>query len=152
MQTSWVATTLLWTRLRRREAPLLTRPTKRSVRLTHGGIGLACTAGNQRSDSLKKGQRVTKEETMKLAKLTSGAGMMLIIMLALASTLPAQTQTLTVLHNFTNFPDGGRPTGRLLLDPAGNLYGTTTIGGNIGYGSVFKVDTSGNLSKIGRAS
>jgi uncharacterized repeat protein (TIGR03803 family) len=83
---------------------------------------------------------------MKLAKLTSGAGMMLIIMLALASTLPAQTQTLTVLHNFTNFPDGGRPTGRLLLDPAGNLYGTTTIGGNIGYGSVFKVDTSGNLS------
>jgi uncharacterized repeat protein (TIGR03803 family) len=83
---------------------------------------------------------------MKLAKLTSGAGMMLIIVLALASTLPAQTQTLTVLHNFTNFPDGGRPVGRLLLDPAGNLYGTTTIGGTIGYGSVFKVDSSGNLS------
>jgi uncharacterized repeat protein (TIGR03803 family) len=71
---------------------------------------------------------------------------MLIIVLALASALPAQTQTLTVLHNFTNFPDGGRPTGRLLLDPDGNLYGTTTIGGKIGYGSVFKVDPSGNLS------
>ena len=83
---------------------------------------------------------------MRLAKLTSGAGMMLIIVLALASTLPAQTQTLTVLHNFTNFPDGGRPVGRLLLDPAGNLYGTTTIGGTIGYGSVFRVDPSGNLS------
>jgi uncharacterized repeat protein (TIGR03803 family) len=76
----------------------------------------------------------------------SKAGVLLIIVLALASTLPAQTQTLTVLHNFTNLPDGGRPAGRLLLDPAGNLYGTTTIGGKIGYGSVFKVDTSGNLS------
>jgi uncharacterized repeat protein (TIGR03803 family) len=83
---------------------------------------------------------------MKLAKLTSGAGMMLIIVLALVSTLPAQTQTLTVLHNFTNLPDGGRPLGRLLLDPAGNLYGTTTIGGKIGYGSVFKVDPNGNES------
>lgn len=79
---------------------------------------------------------------MKLAK----AGLMPIIVLALASILPAQTQTLTVLHNFTNLPDGGRSTGRLLLDPTGNLYGTTTIGGKIGYGSVFKVDTSGNLS------
>jgi len=83
---------------------------------------------------------------MKLAKPTSGAGMMLIIVLALASTLLAQTQTLTVLHTFTNLPDGARPVGRLLLDPAGNLYGTTTIGGTVGYGSVFKVDPSGKLS------
>ena len=43
---------------------------------------------------------------MKLAKLTSGAGMMLTMVLALASTLPAQAQTLTVLHTFTNLPDG----------------------------------------------
>jgi uncharacterized repeat protein (TIGR03803 family) len=83
---------------------------------------------------------------MKFAKHTSGIGMMLIMLLALAPTLPAQTQTLTVLHNFTNLPDGARPVGRLLLDPAGNLYGTTTIGGTIGYGSVFKVDPGGNES------
>src|SRR5579863_6531156 len=83
---------------------------------------------------------------MKLAKLTSGAGMMMIIVLALASALPAQTQTLTVLHTFTGVPDGARPYGKLLLDPAGNLYGTTTIGGTFGYGSVFKVDASGNES------
>jgi len=83
---------------------------------------------------------------MKLAKLTSGSGTMLIIVLALASTLPAQTQTLTVLHTFTGVPDGARPYGRLLLDPAGILYGTTTIGGTIGYGSVFKVDANGNES------
>jgi uncharacterized repeat protein (TIGR03803 family) len=74
------------------------------------------------------------------------AGVVIATALTLVSTMQAQTQTLTVLHNFTNFPDGGRPLGRLLLDPAGNLYGTTTIGGKIGYGSVFRVDTSGNLS------
>jgi len=60
---------------------------------------------------------------MKLARLTSGAGIMLIIVLALASTLLAQTQTLAILHTFTGTPDGARPVGRLLLDPAGNLYG-----------------------------
>ncbi len=83
---------------------------------------------------------------MKFAKHTSIIGTMVIAVLTLASTLPAQTQTLTVLHTFTNLPDGARPYGRLLLDPAGILYGTTTIGGTIGYGSVFKVDAGGNLS------
>lgn len=83
---------------------------------------------------------------MKLAKLTSIIGMALAGALALAASATAQTQTLTVLHTFTNLPDGARPLGRLLLDPAGNLYGTTTIGGTLGYGSVFKVDPNGNES------
>jgi uncharacterized repeat protein (TIGR03803 family) len=83
---------------------------------------------------------------MKLANLASGAGRILITVLTLASALPAQKQTLTVLHTFTGVPDGERPYGRLLLDPAGVLYGTTTIGGTIGYGSVFKVDANGNES------
>jgi len=83
---------------------------------------------------------------MKFARLTSITGIVLVIMLALPATMPAQSQTLTVLHTFTNLPDGARPVGRLLLDPAGNLYGTTTIGGKIGYGSVFKLDPNGNES------
>lgn len=83
---------------------------------------------------------------MKLAKLTSIIGMALSLALALAASATAQTQTLTVLHTFTGLPDGARPVGKLLLDPAGILYGTTTIGGTIGYGSVFKVDASGNES------
>ncbi len=83
---------------------------------------------------------------MKFAKLTPVTGMIVISLLTLAPALPAQTQTLTVLHTFTGIPDGARPYGRLLLDPAGNLYGTTTIGGTIGYGSVFKVDPNGNES------
>jgi uncharacterized repeat protein (TIGR03803 family) len=30
------------------------------------------------------------------------------------------------------------------MDPAGNLYGTTTSGGAYGFGTVFKLDSSGN--------
>ena len=51
--------------------------------------------------------------------------------------------TETVLHNFTGGNDGGCPSAGLVMDEAGNLYGTTTFGGSAGLGTVFKVDTSG---------
>jgi uncharacterized repeat protein (TIGR03803 family) len=50
-----------------------------------------------------------------------------------------------VLHNFmNNGTDGVSPEARLTRDAAGNLYGTTTIGGSAGAGVVFKIDPSGN--------
>jgi uncharacterized repeat protein (TIGR03803 family) len=47
----------------------------------------------------------------------------------------------TVLHSFTNGPDGGFPNADLLRDAAGNLYGTTTSGGDptCNCGVVFKI-------------
>jgi len=36
----------------------------------------------------------------------------------------------TVLHAFTGGPDGGNPYGGLIVDPAGNLFGTTINGGD----------------------
>jgi uncharacterized repeat protein (TIGR03803 family) len=51
---------------------------------------------------------------------------------------------LTVLHSFGSPPDGEYPQGNLLLDSAGNLYGTTNIGGEYNWGTVFKVDPTGN--------
>jgi uncharacterized repeat protein (TIGR03803 family) len=58
----------------------------------------------------------------------------------------------TVLHTFTGGGDGGYYASGLIIDLAGNLYGTTNGGGNlsaspcIGYGCgvVYKVDPSGN--------
>jgi uncharacterized repeat protein (TIGR03803 family) len=50
----------------------------------------------------------------------------------------------TVLHAFTGSDDGCSPTGGVTLDSAGNLYGTTTIGGTANKGVVFKLDASGN--------
>jgi uncharacterized repeat protein (TIGR03803 family) len=52
-----------------------------------------------------------------------------------------------VLHTFTALSptDGATPYGGLVLDAAGNLYGTTSIGGNTscGCGTVYKLDATG---------
>jgi uncharacterized repeat protein (TIGR03803 family) len=46
----------------------------------------------------------------------------------------------TVIHTFTGAPkDGSAPQGALVLDQAGNLYGTTTGGGTKNSGTVFKL-------------
>jgi uncharacterized repeat protein (TIGR03803 family) len=54
----------------------------------------------------------------------------------------------TVLYSFTGGADGGNPFAGLLRDSAGNLYGTSQIGGGgdcpYGCGVVFKLDTAGN--------
>jgi uncharacterized repeat protein (TIGR03803 family) len=56
--------------------------------------------------------------------------------------------TETVLHSFGGAHDGWNPTARLILDEAGNLYGTTGYGGAHGHGTVFKVDKAGNETII----
>jgi uncharacterized repeat protein (TIGR03803 family) len=59
-----------------------------------------------------------------------------------------KTHTLTVLHSFASGNDGNTPTAGLLRDVAGNLYGTTYLGGGTacggpGCGIVYKIDASG---------
>lgn len=58
-----------------------------------------------------------------------------------------------VLYRFAGSTDGSHPSSNLLLDAAGNLYGTTAAGGNLsdcsnyygsGCGVVFELTTSGN--------
>jgi len=56
-----------------------------------------------------------------------------------------------ILHNFTGGLDGAYPTGSLILDAAGNIYGTTKVGGDpvcgdIGCGVVFQVSPQGKLT------
>jgi len=51
--------------------------------------------------------------------------------------------TETVLHSFTGLTDGINPLGGVLMDAAGNLYGTTLYGGAANSGTVFKLDTAG---------
>jgi uncharacterized repeat protein (TIGR03803 family) len=55
---------------------------------------------------------------------------------------------LTVLHTFTGGFDGGSPSAGLAQDAAGNLYGTTAVGGAFGKGVVFKLDTTGKLTVL----
>ena len=48
------------------------------------------------------------------------------------------------LHSFIGTPDGDTPFASLTLDAAGNLYGTTNVGGSdLGFGSAFQLSLSG---------
>jgi uncharacterized repeat protein (TIGR03803 family) len=51
--------------------------------------------------------------------------------------------TETILHSFGASGDGSQPYCALTLDTAGNLYGTTNVGGAYNQGTVFEVTPSG---------
>jgi len=67
-----------------------------------------------------------------------------VVLLTLFTAPPMQAQTLNVLHGFHNSPDGSAPWAGLARDAAGNFYGTTTQGGDYGYGMVFKLAKRGS--------
>ena len=52
-----------------------------------------------------------------------------------------------MLYSFTNAVDGGEPTTRLVLDSAGNLYGTTPLGVDSA-GTVFQLNKQGTLNTL----
>ena len=49
----------------------------------------------------------------------------------------------SVLHSFGAAPDGGFPEAGVAGDGVGNIYGTTSLGGAAGFGTVYKVDATG---------
>jgi uncharacterized repeat protein (TIGR03803 family) len=74
-------------------------------------------------------------------------------LLLLLTSLLATAQTETVLYSFSGGKDGGAPSGGLLRDGKGNLYGTTAEGGNTslcgeGCGVVFELLATGNLKVL----
>jgi uncharacterized repeat protein (TIGR03803 family) len=61
---------------------------------------------------------------------------------------PTEAQVLTTVYAFKGVPDGESPQGSVVIDPNGNLYGTTYHGGAssncpFGCGTIFKVDSMG---------
>jgi uncharacterized repeat protein (TIGR03803 family) len=55
---------------------------------------------------------------------------------------------ITVLYAFTGGADGRYPHGALYLAPDGNFYGTTLYGGANGYGTLFRMTPSGQLTTL----
>src|SRR5277367_290095 len=67
-----------------------------------------------------------------------------VFLMALRSPAQAQTFTDNVIYSFTG-ADGNEPLfSGVVRDQSGNFYGTTYAGGAFNYGTVFKVDASGN--------
>ncbi len=73
---------------------------------------------------------------------SAAAAFAIVFLLGAVAAPQAQAQGFTVLHTFTNSPDGdgANPSAGLVRARAGNLfYGTTSQGGTSGFGTVFKV-------------
>jgi uncharacterized repeat protein (TIGR03803 family) len=69
------------------------------------------------------------------------------VLTLLIASLSAQAQTYRVVHIFAGKPtDGAFANGELTHDSAGNFYGTTVDGGDNGVGTVFKMDSTGNVT------
>ena len=71
-------------------------------------------------------------------------------MLALVMAQTSVAQTLKVLHNFgVAAGDGNLPSGPLLKDAAGNLYGLTSAGGAHNFGTVYRLSptSTGNFQE-----
>src|ERR1044071_5108562 len=56
----------------------------------------------------------------------------------------SDSTSFTILHTFTEFPDGGLPQAGLILS-SDTLYGTAADGGSFGSGTVFRVNTDGTV-------
>ena len=67
----------------------------------------------------------------------------ILFVLSVVATSTTHAQTFRVLHNFSNGADGATPFAGVTMDGAGNLYGTTYVGG-AGFGTVYQLKRSGS--------
>jgi len=82
-------------------------------------------------------------------KIYSFLTSLIVILLApMLATSLAGAQTFSVVFTFTDSSQGAVPQGPLLIDAAGDLYGTAYLGGASNYGTVYKVDPSGTLTVL----
>jgi uncharacterized repeat protein (TIGR03803 family) len=55
---------------------------------------------------------------------------------------------LIISYDFTNGIDGANPVGGLVEGPDGYFYGSTSVGGTNGFGTLFRMDSKGALSTV----
>lgn len=81
-----------------------------------------------------------------MLKFSIGSKVKMSIATMVLCSIGASAQTLTTLHNFGAPKDGIDPLPSVAFDKSGNVYGTTTGGGNSGAGTAFQLsppETSG---------
>lgn len=75
-----------------------------------------------------------------------GLAVSVLLGLVFTPSQPAFAQTLTTLYTFCSLPgcaDGYAPTAGVIWDGSGNLYGTTSLGGELNGGVVFELSPNG---------
>ena len=80
-----------------------------------------------------------KRHISKMQQLVTGSTLALVLMLGIS----AQAQTERVLYSFSTGSDGQSPNAGLVMDAAGNQYGTTPAGGTSNAGTIFKLNKRG---------
>ena len=58
------------------------------------------------------------------------------------------SETLTTLHSFGSAGEGTHPASGLILATDGNFWGMTPSGGALGFGTIFRIDSAGNLTTV----
>src|SRR5262245_8115928 len=83
------------------------------------------------------------EDTMTSNRVSRGVAgaMSCSVLLAIAAQAAASTD---VIYSFAGDEDGEYPATELVLDVDGNLYGTSTSGGDFNAGTVFKLSPDGS--------
>jgi uncharacterized repeat protein (TIGR03803 family) len=96
---------------------------------------------------------IDREQSRSATRLSAWFALGALLAFPFAAQL-ASAQTYAILYTFQGQSDGGFPTGGLYRDASGNLYGITDTAGNrndcndYGCGTVYKLDTSGNLTVL----
>jgi uncharacterized repeat protein (TIGR03803 family) len=92
--------------------------------------------------------RTLQTPETRLRAVSIALALAIVLVAAVVATPSVQAKDFKVLYSFTCGADGCNPYGGLILDPAGNLYGTDTYGCDGGGGTVFKLDEAGKLTVL----
>jgi uncharacterized repeat protein (TIGR03803 family) len=65
-----------------------------------------------------------------------------------ANSIATTSGSLTPIYSFSGGADGGVPYGGVIQVTDGNLYGATETGGTSGYGTLYRITTSGSLTTL----
>jgi len=84
---------------------------------------------------------------MKDARFSGRSLILAIVLTLLVLPTNASASKFKTLYTFTGGADGVGPS-TLVLDAAGNLYGAAAGGGEFGYGTVFRIDSSGTFTVL----